>query len=259
MTVDVATFVGEYPYRALPATSVRHLLGEMDRTGIDRAWVGHLPSFLYRDPAPGTEALLRDLAPHRDRLRPVPAIHPGLPRWRDDLDRAVAAGSPAVRLYPLHQGLVAEGAEMTEGVAAAAGAGVTCLLTVRFEDLRQRHPADTTPDLPAHCVRTLARTHRDARILVTHAGRPFIEEVHFGLTEEEQRRVLWDVSWVWGPPEDDLRLLLRTVGVERFTFGTGMPLRIPDATVAKLDLADLSPGDRAKIQGDNLEHWRSRR
>ena len=93
------------------------------------------------------------------------------------------------------------------------------------------------------------------RILVTHAGRAFVEEVHFGLTEEEARRVLWDVGWLWGPPENELRKLVTTIGAERFAFGTGMPLRIPDAVPAKLDLAGLSSGDRAAIESENVNRW----
>jgi hypothetical protein len=36
--------------------------------------------------------------------------------------------------------------------------------------------------------------------------------VHWGLTPEERRLVWWDISWIWGPPEDHLALLLETIG-----------------------------------------------
>jgi predicted TIM-barrel fold metal-dependent hydrolase len=91
--------------------------------------------------------------------------------------------------------------------------------------------------------------------VVTQADRAFIEEVHFGLTPEEAARVLWDVSWVWGPPIDDLRLLLETIGADRFVLGTGMPLRIPDAAFARLDLEDLSDAARRAVLGGNLARW----
>ncbi|MGH7645875.1 MAG: hypothetical protein ACREMR_09850, partial [Gemmatimonadales bacterium] len=58
-------------------------------------------------------------------------------------------------------------------------------------------------------------------------------------------------SWVWGPPEDHLETLVRTIGVERFVFGTGQPLRIPETSVAKLDLLDLGPEQRAAIEAGN--------
>jgi hypothetical protein len=256
MTVDVSTFVGPYPFRHLADPSPGGLLRHMDRAGIEQAWVGHLPSAFYRDPAPGTEELLSLLAPHRDRLFPVPAVHPGLPRWEDDLDAAVDAGAPAVRVYPGQQGLSPDGPEMRALVAAAGGRGLPVLLTVRFEDLRQRHPLDLAPDLPPWAVRALARLDPAARLLVTHADRSFVEEVHFGLTPDEARRVLWEFSWIWGPPEDHLALLLQTVGPDRFTFGSGLPLRLADGPVAKLDLLAPDASIRANLTTANLQRWR---
>lgn len=258
MIVDVAAFVGEYPYRRLPECSPGYLLGQMDRLGIGVAWVGHLPSFLYKDPAPGNVALLESIGGARDRLRPVPTIHPGLPAWRRDLERARDVAAPAVRVYPMHQSLEPDGAAMREVVLAAGSLGLAVLLTVRFEDLRQRHPLDTAGDFPPSAVRALARLDPSARILVTHAGRAFVEEVHFGLTAEEAGRVLWDVSWLWGPPEHELRRLLRTVGGERFAFGTGMPLRLPDTVPAKLDLTGVSADQRTAIEEGNVTRWQLR-
>jgi hypothetical protein len=89
------------------------------------------------------------------------------------------------------------------------------------------------------------------RLLVTHADRSFIEEVHFGSTPEEAARIWWDISWVWGPPEDHLQTLLSTIGVGRFVFGTGQPLRLPENSVAKLDLLDLGAEERAAIESKN--------
>lgn len=257
MIVDVSTFVGPYPYRELPEPTAASLLGAMDRVGIDEAWVGHLPSFLNRDPAAATGALLRELDGTGGRLRPVPAIHPGLPAWTDDLDRVRDTGAPAVRLYPMHQGLSPDGPEMREAVMGAGERDLPVVLTVRFEDVRQRHPLDTAADLPPSAVRSLARIGPGVRLLVTHAGRDFIEEVHFGLTPVEARRVLWDITWIWGPPYDDLHTLVSTVGADRFAFGTAMPLRIPEAAPATLDLSRLSSEQRAGIESGNLEHWRT--
>ncbi|NIM51174.1 MAG: hypothetical protein GTN62_14640 [Gemmatimonadales bacterium] len=252
---DVSSFVGSYPYRHLPHATVDWLLGQMDRLGIERAWVGHLPSFLYRDPAPGNGALERLLEGYQDRLSPLPTVNPEQPRWEDDLNRAIEVGAPAVRLIPQFQGIDPIGGEMRVVVAGAAAVKLPVVLTVRLEDLRQRHPLDRAGDLPAAAVRTLVTSDPEVRILVTHADRSFVEEVHFGLTAEEAARVLWDISWIWGPPEDHLALLLKTVGPTRFALGTGMPLRIPDAVFAHLDLLDADEGVRQGILGGNVERW----
>jgi hypothetical protein len=110
------------------------------------------------------------------------------------------------------------------------------LLTVRFEDLRQRHTLDVAGDLQPAAVRSLARAGPSVRLVVTAASREFIEEVHWGLTAEEQHRVVWDFSWVWGPPEDHLAKLFATIGPGRFVFGSHWPLRLTQNPRANLDL-----------------------
>ncbi len=250
MRIDVNAFVGAYPWRRVPGTSPVELLAAMDRVGIDEAWVSHLPSVFWRDPAEGNGWLTAAFA-DEPRLRPVPAVHPALRHWQDELDRARHARAPAVRADPTWYGLPPAGTAMRELAAACGERGLPLMMAVRLEDGRQRHPNDRADELPAHAVRALVRSHPAVRIVVTHAERSFIEEVHFGSTPEEAARIWWDVSWVWGPPEDHLQTLLGTIGPGRFLFGTGQPLRIPETAVARLDLLDISPAHRGLIEAGN--------
>lgn len=251
MTVDVSAFVGPYPFRTIPDHSADALIRAMDRVEITSAWVGYLPSPFVNDPAPGSRELVRLLEPYAGRLRAVPTVDAGLPQWLDDLRWAREIGAPAIRTYPMHQ----DGGRLPDLVAAGSEIGLPIVLTVRFEDGRQRHPLDTTADLTAAVVRLAARAHPGARILVTHAGRDLIEEVHYTLTDAEAARVRWEISWVWGPPFDDLGHLVQTIGIEPFVFGTGMPLRLPENMVAKLELSDLGDDEVAAVRAGNLERW----
>ena len=257
MRVDVNAFVGAYPFRRVPGTSPEALLAAMDRTGLDEAWVTHLPGVFWRDPTEGNAWLL-ELAGRLPRLRPVPAVHPGLAGWAATLRRAADAGAPAVRADPTFYGIDPAGAAMRALAAACGEAGMPLSLAVRFEDGRQRHPNDHAPELPAAAVRALIRSDPRVRLLVTHADRPFIEEVHFGSTPHEAGRVWWDICWIWGPPEDHLQALLGTIGAARFVVGTAQPLRIPENAGAKLDLLDCSAADRAAIEGGNAGALRAR-
>jgi len=183
--------------------------------------------------------------PHRR----VPATSPdGLLRAmaRAGIDEAWVSHLP--RLY---YGLDPTGPDMRVLAAACGAANLPLMMAVRLEDARQRHPNDHAGELPAAAVRALVRSDEDVRLVITHADRAFIEEVHFGSTPAEAARLWWDVSWIWGAPEDHLETLLGTIGVERFLFGTGQPLRIPEASVAKLDLLELAPAQRAAIDADN--------
>jgi hypothetical protein len=250
MRLDVNSLLGSYPFRRVPGTSPDALLRAMDRVAIDQAWVTHLPGIFWRDPAAGNQWLYATAERH-DRLLPVPAVHPGLSGWEALLTEARATGVPAVRCDPTYYGLDPVGAEMQTLTQACSAEGLPLMLAVRLEDARQRHPNDRAGELPPWAVRKLIRSDPRVRLIITHADRPFIEEVHFGSTPEESSRIWWDICWIWGPPEDHLETLLRTVGVDRFLFGTGQPLRLPETSVAKLDLLDLPPAQRAAIESEN--------
>lgn len=254
MRLDVNAFLGHYPYRQVSGGSPSGLLEAMDRTGIARAWISNLAAVFWKDPAAGNDVLYR-CAREEPRFTPVPAVHPGLPDWKSRLDEAVSRRAPAVRADPGFYGLDPAGVEMRTLSGACADAGLPLVMAVRLEDGRQRHPNDRSAELDAAAIRALLRSHPAARLIVTHADREIVEQVHFGSTPEEAGRILWDLSWLWGPPEDHLALLLETVGTERFAFGTGMPLRIPEASVAKLDLLDLPAEGRARIEHGNLSDF----
>ncbi len=234
--IDVNALIGPYPFRHVPHPDPEVLVRVLDREGLEGAWVGHLPSAFYRDPAPGNDELYAALRPFADRLRPVPAVRPDWPRWENVVERAADAGAPAVRAYPPQWGLGPHDASMRQLALAAGEQGMALLLTVRFEDLRQRHTMDGAGDLSAAAIRSLARSGDEVRLVVTAASRELIEEVHWGLTTAEQQRVFWDISWIWGPPEDHLAKLFRTIGAERFLFGTQWPLRLTQTPRANLDL-----------------------
>ena len=234
--VDPSVFIGPYPFRHVPHPDPDVLVRVMEREAIDHAWVGHLPSAWYRDPSPGNEELYRSLEPFRDRLSPAPAVRPDFPGWERALDQAVSVGAAAVRIYPAQWQLGPADGRVAELAVACGDRKLPIVLTVRFEDLRQRHPVDTARDLTAAATRFLARAGDRVRLVVCAAGKNMIEEVHWGLTPVEQARVLWDISWIWGPPEDHLAKLFRSIGAQRFVFGSQWPLRLVQSPGANLEL-----------------------
>ncbi|HXY68611.1 MAG TPA: hypothetical protein VEH62_04125 [Gemmatimonadales bacterium] len=236
--VDHNALVGPYPFRRLPDPTPERLVAEMARVGIARARVGHVPSIFYRDVAAGNDELLAWLAPHRPRLVPVPAVNPAYPGWERELERARGEGCPAVRTYPAHYGFDPAGAQMRALAARCAELDLELVLTVRLEDGRQRHRLDTAAELLGADVRATIRAHPAVRVLVTNADRALVEETHFGATPGEAARLHWDVAWLWGPPDDQLAALRRTVGADRFVLGTHFPFRLPEAALARLALAE---------------------
>ncbi len=256
MRIDVNAFLGRYAFRKVPGGSPASLLETMDRVGIDRAWLSNLSGILWKDPTEGNSVVYLAAA-QQSRFRPVPAVHPALPNWKSVLEEALQREAPCVRADPSFYGVDPAGTEMRSLAIACGELGLPLMMAVRLEDGRQRHPHDQARELTPADLRALVRTDPRVRLIVTHADREFIEQVHFGSTPQEAARILWDICWIWGPPEDHLALLLRTVGLERFTFGTGMPLRLPENSVAKLDLLEMESKDRALIEAGNLKKFRA--
>ena len=235
-TIDTNTFIGSYPYRYVPHPDPEVLVSVLQREGVRAAWVGHLPSAFYRDPSHGNEALFTTLAVHRAILHPVPSVRPDWPDWERALRAMREMGAVAIRAYPPQWGMGPSDPHMARLAAACGEIGLPLVLTVRFEDLRQRHHLDVAGDLGAAAIRSIVRADRRVRVLVTAAGRETIEESHWGLTPEERSRLWWDISWIWGPPEDHLAHLFQTIGSDRFVYGTQWPMRLTQNPRANLEL-----------------------
>ena len=256
--IDVNVFLGPYPWRQLPGSSPEEVLDAMDRTGIDTAWVSYLPSLFWKDPVAGNGWLFDTVARH-SRFRAVAVVHPGMPHWEEDLTEAVNLGAVAVRADPGLLGIAPTGPEMLRLVRAVAATDLPLLTAVRLEDGRGRHPLDLAPELAPWAVRGWLRHDASLHVVVTHGDRGFIEELHYGSTAAESERVWWELSWIWGPPEDHLAHLLATLGSARFLFGSGQPLRLPETPVARLDLLSLDPADRERIVSGNATQIATRR
>ncbi len=239
--VDVTAWIGGYPYRHLPHPEPDILVRVLEREGFGGAWVGHLPGAFHRDPSPTNRALYAALAPHRASLHPAPIVRPDWPGWERQLTAALDEGAPVVRVYPGQWGLGPNHPALAELSTACVEAGLVMHVTVRFEDLRQRHAIDGAADVPAATLRGLVRrsamaSPRRAVTLVAGAGRELLEETHWGLTPEEQALMFYDFHWIWGPPDDHFAHLVRTVGRSRLAVSSWWPMRLTQQSRALIDL-----------------------
>lgn len=249
--VDVSAWIGAYPFRDIPHPDPEVLVRVLARERVRAAWVGWLPSAWHRDPAEGNRRLLEALAPHRAVLIPAVAVRPDWPHWERELSLGLTAGAASVRCYPAQWGLGAGHPTLTRLAGACAEGGVALHVTVRVEDLRQRHSMDTAGDVPAATIRALARAGTGCRLVVSGAGREYMEEIWWGLTEEERALVHFDFGWMWGPPEDHFAALIRVIGHAPFVYGSQWPLRLVQQSRALLSLLppDQTRGSPLPVPG----------
>ncbi|MEQ1690052.1 MAG: hypothetical protein ABMA00_02110 [Gemmatimonas sp.] len=247
--IDVTAWIGQYPFRDIPHPEPEVLVRVLEREGFGGAWVGHLPGAFHRDPVPSNRALYAALRPHRTTLQPTPIVRPDWPGWERQLLEASEQGAPAVRVYPAQWGLGPQHPALSELSDACAAVGIAIHVTLRFEDLRQRHGLDGAGDVQAATLRGMARRRRGkagAVLVVAGAGREVVEETHWGLTPDEQAGVFYDFHWHWGPPEDHFGHLVRTVGPSRLAWSSWWPLRL---TQQSRSLIELLPDDLRAVTG----------
>ena len=261
--IDVTAWIGAYPFRDTPHPDPGILVRVLDREGFGGAWVGHLPGAFHRDPVPSNRALYSALKPHRSVLHPAPMVRPDWPGWEQQLREAQDEGAPAVRIYPSQWGLSGQHPALSELVDACGSQGIVIHVTLRFEDLRQRHPLDGAGDVSAATLRAMLRrapAARDGRtsaavVLVAGAGREVLEETYWGLTRAEQHRVFFDFHWMWGPPDDHFAHLVRTVGASKLAMSSWWPLRLSQQSRT---LIDLLPDDlRDSVQTTDFADGRT--
>lgn len=224
--VDVSAWIGPYPFRDVPHPEPEVLVRVLARERIQRAWVGWLPGVWHRDPSTGNARLREALAPFAAVLEAAPAVRPDWPRWERQFLKELDMGVACIRAYPAQWGLAPGDASLSRLAGACAEASVPLHLTVRFEDVRQRHRLDSAGDLTAASVRAVARAGTRCTMVVSGAGRDFIEEVWWGLTPEERQFVRFDFGWVWGPPDDHFAHLVGTLSGSAWVLGSQWPLRL---------------------------------
>ena len=155
MIYDANTWIGHWPFRALPRRSASDLLKQMDAHRIDKALVASLHGLFYKDAHEANHELNREVKRRRDRLIPCAILNPCYYGWRQDLKQCREEfGMPALRMTPDYHGYTFGDSCAREMVQAAHELGLKAAFCGRIVDPRGRHRLDpgredATPDLAA--------------------------------------------------------------------------------------------------------------
>jgi hypothetical protein len=223
--VDGHRLVGPVPFDDLPDDP----RPEMDRLGIDQAYVTHTLS-LYADPQAGNEALLKLDDP---RLVPVPVVVPGVPGAAvpATVAEALGWGAGLVRICPERHRW-----ELTGPVALRWLAALDLPVAVDFEE--------TTPGL----LLDLARRLPGQRILLLNPGYRRLRAV---------AELMAEIPGLWLETgtvntQRGVEWLAERFGAERLVFGTGAPVLDDCGPRFLLDHLDLDEDDVALIAAGSL-------
>jgi len=247
LIIDGNVLIGNWPFRKLPYVEAGQVRKILSASGIDRALAASLDAILFRNAQDGNEILYNDLARHRDFFTPVATINPSYVRWEKDYEQALQEKCAAIRIYPEYQGWRLLDSCACELYLACQEDNLPLILTAEIEDVRQRHPLDKPADWTSAEVKKLIEEFEILKVLAVNARAEKLKEMALCLSEENRKRLFFDISGVWGAFVDDLDLCLKQFGVSQFVFGSHAALKTPETAVTKLGLSKVKEQDKRQI------------
>ncbi len=238
MYLDVNAWVGRWPFRPVPITTVAGLLKQMDRHGIEKAVVSSLHGVFYRNSQAANEELFEETRKHRDRLLPYATINPTYEGWREDLKICQEDfGMTGLRLVPQYHNYRLAGPEGREVVNVAAELGMPVGVPMRLEDRRQRHWLDVAPDLGAGEIESAVRACPNATFFVLEG----IGLENSALVQDPKlrERVYIEISRFTSVLQENLPRMVEVIP-DRLVFGTGMVLKVPSPAILKVEVLKAS-------------------
>ena len=118
----------------------------------------------------------------------------------------------------------------------------------RLEDSRQRHRLSPQTDVTLDEVLAFAVAVPDARILATELSLRFDADLLARVRGVSN--LSFEISRMPGGAERTFARLVEALGADRFVFGTGMPFKVPEVALLKLETVGDSSAAAAIAAGN---------
>jgi predicted TIM-barrel fold metal-dependent hydrolase len=245
LLIDVNTYIGHWAFRRLRHNTAEALVRRMDEHGIDRAVVSSAHGILYKNVHSANAELAEQIRPYRDRLVPFATLNPTYAGWQEDLRRcAEDLELRGIRLYPQYHGYGLTDAVGLELIDAVTELGWVVQVPMRVVDRRQRHAWDLAQDLEPAEIEAVFSLRPQARWMVLN-----------GLGLDGGRlggaRFLIEISRMTSVLQRNIPALIEAVGAQHLAFGTGMPFKVPEPALLKLQILDAPEETKERIAWRN--------
>ena len=253
MIIDVNAYLGMWPFRRLRYNTPEGLLRLMDRAKISSAVVSS-SSVLYRNSHEGNLELAEEIEPYRDRLIPFAVINPSYAGWREDLKECVESlGMKGLRLHPNYHDY-----RLTEDCASdlikeTVDRGLPVSIALRMEDERQHHWLVRVPPVSTYDLAEAINRFPEATFILTYIHYREAEPILNACPDRENFYIELTSHYLFGAYPNQLQSLVEKMGAERILFGSGMPLKYPEAALMKIECLDVSEEEKEKILHKNAE------
>ena len=224
----------------------------MEKAKIGMAVVSSASSVLYRNCQEGNLELHEAIRDHEDRLMPFACINPNYAGWREDLQYCVdEMGVRGLRLHPNYHDYDLSGENATALIQEATNRGLPISVPVRMEDERQSHWLVKVPGVPVHQIIEAINQSPEATFILTHLHFQEAEQIINACPKRQNFLIETTSHYLLGDYPNHLQTLIDKMGVHRILFGSGMPLKYPQAALLKVECLQVSGEEKGKILGEN--------
>ena len=232
---DAHAHIGHWPFHSLPFTDARSLLNEMNRLSIERSAVCHTHAVFYKNTQAANEELAKETRKLRDRLSPVATLNPLYVQAEEDFRICVdSLGMAGLRLVPQYHGYGLDDARAVALAEAAGKAKMPVLVPRILVDPRQRHWMDVEATVPLEALVAFARKVPGTSVV----GAEYILSADDATVKslKSAPNLLFEISRISYLQGGAIPGLIEKVGPDRLLFGTGVPFKVPEVTLLKMEM-----------------------
>ncbi|HIE14424.1 TPA: metal-dependent hydrolase [Candidatus Bathyarchaeota archaeon] len=255
MIIDFNAYLGGWPFRRLRYNTPESLITLMDKAGIDCAVVSS-SSILYRNAHEGNLELAEQISRVNDskRLVPFAIVNPSYSGWKEDVHECVnKLNMKGLRIHPNYHDYKLNDDCATELFKVAYDMNLPVSIVLRMEDERQHHWLVRVPPVPVYDIIEVINRFPDIKFILTYIHYREVEPILNACPDKENFYIEITSHYLFGAYPNQLQLLLNRIGADKILFGSGMPLKYPEAALIKIQCLDISSEDKEKILHKNAE------
>lgn len=246
--IDTNAYLGRWPFRRTALDTGEALRDKLRQHQVGEAWVGHLDALLHKNLSAVNARLVEECQTLDPTLfRPVGAVHPGLPGWREDLRRCVEEhGMRAIRLHPNYHGYALDDPAAVDLLRSAAEHDLLVQIPVILEEERTLHPLVTVPPVGTAPLGGLVADIPGLRVQLLNAFRTLRG---LALASLAGRGIHFDIAMLEGM--EGVANLIRQIPAEQVCFGSYAPVFYYESNLLKLRESVLSEEHALAVRSGN--------
>lgn len=245
--IDTNVCLGRWPFRRLPHDEPGKLAANLRKHSITEAWAGSFDALLHRN-LDQVNTALADICKSHELFRPIGALNPKLPGWRETLRRCDEThGMRGIRLHPNYHGYTLDDTDFAALLAEARKRDLLVQIALRMEDTRTQHPQVAVPDVDAAPLLSSLSNLPGARVQLLNSLRTATNSLL--LQRLGKLGVQVDLAMLEGM--EGVRRFLDSAAATRLAFGSYAPFFYLDSAVLKLRESELSDTEFAAIRSGN--------